>query len=396
MINPIAVAKASGVWVAAFALAALSPAPTSAQAAVDQLFTIDCPVAHYNHDDPIVFQGQVGASHAHTFFGNTTTDASSTTASLLAAPSTCENGFSRADHSAYWVPTLMRRTASGLQEIHGTADDTSVRVYYRRSGDQKVTPFPRGLRMIAGNHRATSSQPDNAFHFRCRDSRTLAFIGGDTAEIPSCTQDQFLMAFLHFPDCWNGQNLDSADHKSHMTDDDNGTCPASHPVKLPALNYEISYFDVNGPSSQLALSSGGQYSLHGDFMAAWNPAVQQALINKCVNGDSSPCFGVNLSDLNVPVTPPNTSSRQDPKPSPAPSASPKSHSGHEHGATTKHSTPADAGVAAAVGGIVGPTPGPTTTNPSTLPRTLTAVTIGGIVGLGATAFAYCARRLRRR
>jgi hypothetical protein len=56
-------------------------------------------------DDPIVYPGQPGRSHAHAFFGNRSTDASSTRGSLLQAVTTCKP---RADKAAYWVPTLFQ------------------------------------------------------------------------------------------------------------------------------------------------------------------------------------------------------------------------------------------------------------------------------------------------
>lgn len=44
--------------------------------------------------------------------------------------------------------------------------------------------------------------------------------------------------------CWDGQNLDTPDHKSHVAYSGTGAtgggpCPASHPVKLPQVMYEI-------------------------------------------------------------------------------------------------------------------------------------------------------------
>jgi hypothetical protein len=49
--------------------------------------------------------------------------------------------------------------------------------------------------------------------------------------------------------CWDGVNLDSPDHKSHIAyptagpasfHTDGGACPASHPVKIPQLMLEVS------------------------------------------------------------------------------------------------------------------------------------------------------------
>jgi len=48
-------------------------------------------------------------------------------------------------------------------------------------------------------------------------------------------------AYLRVNSCWDGKNLDSADHKSHVaypssgTFESTGPCPASHPVRLPQL-----------------------------------------------------------------------------------------------------------------------------------------------------------------
>src|ERR671936_92709 len=51
-------------------------------------FAVVCDFSHMNHDDMIVFPGMPGLSHMHTYFGNTTTNASSTPASLRASGST--------------------------------------------------------------------------------------------------------------------------------------------------------------------------------------------------------------------------------------------------------------------------------------------------------------------
>ncbi|CAO0826070.1 hypothetical protein SMICM17S_01215 [Streptomyces microflavus] len=45
-------------------------------------FQANCSVTHTAPDDPIVYPGRAGASDDHTFMGNRTTNASSTTASL--------------------------------------------------------------------------------------------------------------------------------------------------------------------------------------------------------------------------------------------------------------------------------------------------------------------------
>jgi hypothetical protein len=46
---------------------------------------------------------------------------------------------------------------------------------------------------------------------------------------------------LVFPSCWNGNDLDSSDHQSHMAFPDlvqDGNCPDSHPTRIITLFYE--------------------------------------------------------------------------------------------------------------------------------------------------------------
>src|SRR4051794_6352799 len=123
-------------------------------------FNVFCEADHFAADDPIVFPGQPGASHMHTFYGNTSTNAASTITSLTAtSPSSCGRGMGGSDLSAYWVPSLMKKNADGTTSVVKT-DQTNT-VYYRRAGGGTgpgVLPFPVGLRMIAGNAKATSDQ----------------------------------------------------------------------------------------------------------------------------------------------------------------------------------------------------------------------------------------------
>src|SRR3954467_11255045 len=68
-------------------------------------FSVACSYDHMLPDDPIVFPGGAGMSHSHDFGGNRTTNAFTTTASLLTGASTCTRSV---DRSAYWVPTLYK------------------------------------------------------------------------------------------------------------------------------------------------------------------------------------------------------------------------------------------------------------------------------------------------
>src|SRR5437868_3585687 len=101
---------ALGLLLAALALAATASAQQSAKgkpAAMKRLeavnFVSTCRFSHRAPDDPIVFPGNPGFSHDHSFVGNTTTDAYSTLASLQDGSTTCRRA---GDRAGYGMPTL--------------------------------------------------------------------------------------------------------------------------------------------------------------------------------------------------------------------------------------------------------------------------------------------------
>ena len=92
--------------------------------------------------------------------------------------------------------------------------------------------------MIAGDPSRTTynnSDPSNlAVGFVCLN---YAGTSSQSVEFPTTNCVDGLRAQITFPSCWDGKNLDSDDHKSHMSypeggQPDNGDCPESHPVKV--------------------------------------------------------------------------------------------------------------------------------------------------------------------
>ncbi|MEX2211362.1 MAG: DUF1996 domain-containing protein [Gaiellaceae bacterium] len=230
-------------------------------------FVSGCRFSHSAPDDPIVAPGKPGGSHDHSFVGNRSTNAWTTTDTLLANGTTCRRA---GDTAAYWMPTLLVDGRS-VAPLNAT-------VYYRRHTLSEVKPFPLGFRMIAGDAKATSPQARQVTFWSCG---ALAGIP-PSSEVPACPQDRRTSLRLHvrFPECWDGVHLDVADHKSHMAYDRRGRCPSSHPVALPALAL-IYHYPVFGPGT--SLSSGGTYSGHADFFNAWRPDALASLVDGCLN-----------------------------------------------------------------------------------------------------------------
>jgi len=261
------------VAVAAMAVLAAACAPRPVPpppAPVEARFVSRCTFSHAASDDPIVFPGQPGVSHLHHFLGNRSTDAFSTYESLRAAPSTtCAPA---ADATAYWQPALL---------VDGVPLAPQLVSFYARGPRatyQQVVAFPAGLRFIAGSAHATAPQGPIT-SWSCVDNAGTPTI--TSAEVPTCAAGTVLRLRLVFPNCWDGVNLDSGDHTSHMSYAVNGRCDAGHPVLVPQITALTRYPTQGGPG--VTLASGGQYSAHADFFNAWDQAVLTARVVDCIN-----------------------------------------------------------------------------------------------------------------
>jgi hypothetical protein len=236
-----------------------------------------------NTDDPIVYPGQPGRAHLHTYFGNTGTDAFSTHESLRqTGNSTCVGGI--ANRSAYWIPTLLRGD--------GTPMAPTFAIFYYKSGysisgvSPRIQKIPAGLRMIAGNAAATAPQTNGPAYWGCFDKYK-----GHFPNIVDCDVGDKLQLTVNFPQCWNGRDLDSADHKSHMAYPARGQCPSSHPIPLPEISINVAWertatLDVSRlrlSSDHYPTSAPGGYSVHGDWFEAWEPEIRDAFVLNCIN-----------------------------------------------------------------------------------------------------------------
>jgi len=210
---------------------------TPAQAERGQ-FQVRCFSDRFASVDPIVAPGGM-SFHEHEFFGNLSTNKDSTYESMIAAGTNCSTPD---DTAAYWAPTLLRADGSRVRA-------ESLLVYYR--GDKagaNVQPFPKDLRMISHD-----------FRFGANNNDRLRVI---------------------FPSCTDGR-IDSWDHMSHMAFPRSGDCPASHPVRVPAI-VEIFRYGVPDVSG-FHLSSGDFSTGHADFWNTWEQSRLIDLTATCLN-----------------------------------------------------------------------------------------------------------------
>jgi uncharacterized protein DUF1996 len=232
-------------------------------------FVSQCRFSHRNTDDPIIYPGQPGKSHDHTFIGNDTTTAFSTLDTMLGGKSSCRRA---GDTAAYWAPTLVSAKGEAITP-------RAASVYYRRRTLDPVQAFPSGFKMIAGNSKATAPQSLTVTYWDCGPLAAAR----PSSTIPTCPDAMKRGVALHvqFPNCWDGINLDSPDHQSHTAYAMAGRCPADHPVALPTIQVNLRYPAGGGPG--LVLASGGQFSGHADFFNAWNQQQLGTLVNDCLN-----------------------------------------------------------------------------------------------------------------
>lgn len=276
---------------------------TSASRDHENKLRLFCHVSHFAYTDPIVFPGKKAATHLHMFFGNTSTSESSTRQSLMnAGASSCKGGV--LNKSAYWVPAM--HNARGEVIV-----PRGVLVYYRISDNHRgnIKPIPDGVRLLAGNPKATADNPQEhnnySLTFLSAYQAQCSWGQGSGVRLPETCRNNSegaaLTMTIRFPSCLaiNQQGepiLDSADHSSHARHIHyNSRCPSSHPYQIPQVEVIVSYgvTDQTGQPGDWYLSSdmydhrtkGGGYSIHADWMEAWDSGTKKTLVDNLNRGN---------------------------------------------------------------------------------------------------------------
>lgn len=194
----------------------------------------------------------------------------------------------------------------------------------------KITAFPEGFQMISGDKNQrnfTWPVPDNdksswttaqksqfalsqkALGFNCMNyaaapeaSLYRHFLPDKDYLDANCLDG--IRLELMFPSCWNGKDLDSDDHRSHVAFPDmvmSGSCPEGFPVKLPSLFFETIFntYAFKGLDGQFVLSNGDPtgYGYHGDFQMGWDSSdFLQSAVDTCTNAsgeiEDCPLFNI--------------------------------------------------------------------------------------------------------
>jgi len=255
--------------------------------------------------DPLVTPGQC-SGHFHTIGGSLSFSSTASPASVVGTATTSDV---LGDFSNYWFPTLYHKgTTSPVENVE-------IRAYYQfQAGQLNASNLPDKIQMgmIFGDPTGKTPSVLDHMHVQCISAANSDAETGDgvmdldyfQANVTSCPN---LRISMLFPYCWNGQPYNQTQghvlypgpSKTDLVP--RGTCPKSHPYKLPVIKMEM-FYKLYPEHQQwtggfpFVLSTGPSIlTLHADAMLSWDKKQFVDLINLC-DGTVDKCKKLYASD----------------------------------------------------------------------------------------------------
>jgi hypothetical protein len=278
-----------------------------------------CSTLSIQRTDPVVEPGAGASAHLHQIVGGNAFHPNMT--GDVSAKATCTTCTFSEDFSNYWTAVMFFKHANGSYKRVPIMSNTGLpggitggmTVYYTQvdfqsNGNAKITSFPPGFRMTVGKS-GSDTRVSNGLKFVCLADKGTRVPETDTFPTGKCRAG--IMTVHHFPQCWDGKNIDSPDHQSHMFNTvvdsaappqsfkNAGPCPASHPIRVPRISLETLWdttsFNNMWPADGknpfvLSNGDGKGFGTHADYAFGWKgDSLQKAMdsgcnFNACENG----------------------------------------------------------------------------------------------------------------
>lgn len=280
-------------------------------------FRFICGAGQVLSDDPVVFPGQPGKSHRHQFYGNTGIDAFSTYASIRSTgDSSCGDPLNR---SGYWMPAMLDGKGNVVQPDY-------ISIYYKRlpasnRGCNPITdvadkaqgicvPIPNAIRFIFGYDMVTNTPRTGGNQFICvHDSKPVGTYATLSAlAAAGCPVGNQVETMISAPTCWDGKNVDSANHRDHVAYPSYGSwgylrCDAAHPYQMPRFQMSVFYTVAIGDdltqwhfsSDEMRPNLPHGATFHADYFEGWDPTVKAMWTDNCINKHEN-CSGGDLGN----------------------------------------------------------------------------------------------------
>lgn len=252
-----------------------------------------------NSDNVIVAPGvSNGAQHQHDYVGNQNNNAFASDEDLAGGETTCQN---QGDKSTYFWPVI--RIQDGTQDIDqgqpGGGQDGNVgkivepaqaelKFVGNRTSD--VVAMPTALRIITGDAKSFTNGLNNAnTSWSCTGFEDRQV----TDKYPICPEGSSVVRTSNFQSCWDGQNIDSANHRTHVDFvEADGTCSNGFQA-IPQLQVRLVY-DVPAPqinngqlANPFAVDSFPEQlhkpiTDHNDFLNFFDESTMKQMV-ECIN-----------------------------------------------------------------------------------------------------------------
>lgn len=289
--------------------------------------------------DPLVTPGIV-SPHLHQIVGGNAFNITMDPSIDISKTATCTSCRFKEDKSNYWTAVLYFKHTNGsfirVPQIAngGTGRSNGGMTVYYVQPPADVKPFVSfrpGFRMIVGNptlrndhHIDAKSPASYALTFRCYDGvfgsdwQWAPGVGPfESVGMPKQKCPGGIRTNIFFPTCWDGVTLDPPDHHSHVAFlqaevnprsgifYQNGTCPPTHPVRIPLVFLETMwdtkpFLDIwpTDGSQPLVFSMGDPtgFGQHADYVFGWEDnSLDRAMAHCNDRGD----FPADCKELTV-------------------------------------------------------------------------------------------------